>query len=333
MRDNIKFSIIIPVYNVQMYLEQCIRSVSEQTYEDYELILVDDGSTDQSGLLCDEYARKDKRICVIHQKNGGSSAARNRGIDAASGEYIIFLDSDDCWKEKDVLEKLYDRLRETNSDVLSFNYVKFQGNVFETPYFSQTGDMPANLKENETLNYLVQQNLWIACAWNKAIKKELFAENDLRFQVGITSEDIDWCLRLAIKAKSFDYINDAVVCYRQRRTSISNNMTAEKIDMLLNNIDVCLELLKDNAEKAQILRPYVAYQYGTALHHTAAMNKHKEYKGLIRQLEQKKYMLPWSKNRKLRMIHFADAIGGMKLVMFLLRLRQNKNSIKEKDER
>lgn len=333
MRESIKFSIIIPVYNVQVYLEQCIKSVLDQTYKDYELILIDDGSTDQSGVLCDAYGEKDSRIRVIHQNNGGLSAARNRGIQMAAGDYIIFLDSDDYWKDKDVLEKIYHRLRATNSDVLSFNYMKFQDNVFETPYFSQTGDMPANVKENDALNYLVQQNLWIACAWNKAIKRKLFAENNLKFQVGITSEDIDWCLRLAMKAKSFDYIDDVVVCYRQRATSISNSVTAEKIDMLLNNIDTCLELLKDDPEKAQILKPYVAYQYGTALHHTAAMKRHEEYKGLIQCLEQKKYMLQWSKNRKLRMIHFADAIGGMKLVMFLLRLRQNKNSIKEKDEK
>ena len=105
------FSLILPVYNVELYLKECIVSILKQTYTDYELILVDDGSTDGSGAICDEYAEKEKQIKVIHKANGGSSDARNAGIETAQGEYIIYLDSDDYIISDRFLEKLSEKLK------------------------------------------------------------------------------------------------------------------------------------------------------------------------------------------------------------------------------
>lgn len=117
MNEVPKISIIVPVYNVEKYLARCIDSILEQTFSDFECLLIDDGSPDCSGALCDEYAHKDNRIHVIHQKNAGVSAARNRGLDAARGEWICFVDSDD-WCAKDMLSLLYGAAFENDADVV-----------------------------------------------------------------------------------------------------------------------------------------------------------------------------------------------------------------------
>lgn len=322
MENNIKFSIIVPVYNVELYLEESIDSILGQTYKEYELLLIDDGSTDTSGVICDAYAKKDSRVRVFHQSNLGLSMARNTGIDNARGKYLIFLDSDDYWHDNRVLDKIDARLNMNHADVLSFNYVKFTEKAFEKPYFGHLNDMPIELPKKETLKYQIENDLWIPCAWNKVIKRILFDEKRLRFKPGITSEDIDWCLRLAFEANSFDYIADVIVCYRQRLTSISKHITVKKIDMLIDNIETCLELLKNSSGKAQILKPYISYQYGTAVYLLSTINRNSEYKRLLERLNKNKHILNWSKNYKIRMIRTINSIGGWNLVMLLLKLRE-----------
>ena len=143
-----KISIIIPVYNVETYIHKCIGSVLAQTYRNIEVILVDDGSPDNSGIICDEYAKKDKRVIVIHKKNGGLSDARNAGIDAATGDYIVFVDSDD-YIAPDMIEKLYETQKRNNADitVCGYRWVEFRCTIIiesviisvpltiELPYF------------------------------------------------------------------------------------------------------------------------------------------------------------------------------------------------------
>lgn len=322
MKNGFKFSIIVPVYNVELYLKKCIDSVLGQTYREYELILIDDGATDRSGVICDEFAEKDGRIRVIHQSNFGLSSARNKGIVSAKGDYLIFLDSDDYWRNDQVLDKINARLNMNHADVLSFNYVKFTEQAFEKPYFSQINDMPRGLSKKETLKYQIENDLWIACAWNKVVKRELFSEEKLRFRPGITSEDIDWCLRLALQADYFDYITDVVVCYRQRLTSISKHVTVNKIDMLINNIETCLDILEKNSDKAKLLRPYISYQYGTAVYLVSTIERNEEYKQLLGRLNKNKHVLKWSKNQKIRLLYSMNLVGGFNLVMLLLRLRE-----------
>src|SRR5699024_2471690 len=118
-------SIIVPVYQTEKYIEQCIESVLQQDLDDYELILVNDGSRDRSPVICDQYASQSNKICVIHKKNGGLSDARNTGIRAASGKYLLFLDSDDFWDDSRFLRKLKDRIEHQDCDVMKFHYKYF----------------------------------------------------------------------------------------------------------------------------------------------------------------------------------------------------------------
>lgn len=120
-----KFSIIIPCYKVEQYLHQCVDSVLAQTYEDYEVILVDDGSPDNSPAICDEYGKKTDKVKVIHKPNGGLSDARNAGLDVARGEFVLFLDSDDWWDDKEALHKIDTCIKKTGADIIIFGMKKY----------------------------------------------------------------------------------------------------------------------------------------------------------------------------------------------------------------
>lgn len=319
-----KISIIVPIYNVKEYLDTCISSVISQSYRDFEVILIDDGSTDGSGKLCDKWEQLDKRIRVIHQDNGGASIARNTGINMAQGDFLIFLDSDDYWKSEKFLYYVASRLKITNADVLCFNYEKIDKGKKSRAYFYKTEDMPAYLVKKDSLKYQMEHGLWIACAWNKVIRRELFGNGQLYFRPGTRSEDIDWCVRLALCTESFDYINFIGVCYRQRETSISRTITIGSIKELLMNVEHCMNILdkSDDNEKKIALRPYVAYQYGTALVYISKVSKEKEYGTFLEWAEQNKYVLEWSQNYKIRLLRMLEKWKDIRFVINLLRLRE-----------
>lgn len=318
----IKFSVIIPVYNVESFISECIDSVLCQNYTDYEVILIDDGSTDNSGQICDSYSAVNSRIKVIHQTNAGLSAARNTGIKNSSGDYIVFLDSDDYWKSNDVLSEINERLTMTDCDVLSFDYIKIRNNSLGKSYFENISCSPMETKDF-SIKYQVDSGVWIACAWNKVVRKSLFECGGLYFREGITSEDIDWCLRLALQAETFDYLNKVAVCYRQREDSISNNSTVAKTDILFDNIDYCLELLKNTSvEKTEAVKPFMGYQYGTAMYHVSAIADKIQYERLLKRLEKNKQLLYWSDNRKIKLLRMAYSIGGIRLIMMLLKIKE-----------
>lgn len=315
-----KFSIVIPVYQVEKYLDQCLESVITQSFRDFEVILVDDGSPDRSGAMCDEWAERDGRIKVVHQDNGGLSAARNAGIRNASGEYILFLDSDDWWADANVLGTVAEHLSKTDAEVLSFNYRKSYGDVLEPAYFPET--LPSS-ESAENLAQMLQNDRWVTGACNKAIRRSLLTENELYFRTGITSEDIDWTLRLALCAESFAFTNVCVFIYRQHASSISHSASPKKIECLCNNVRECVQLLEDaGPAKAELLKPFVAYQYGTLLHNVANLPASQRSKELMVSVKEMKWLLDCSDNGKVKLLRLCSRIGGLSGTMLMLRLRQ-----------
>ena len=143
-------SIILPIFNREEHLNQCVYSILNQTYKDYELILVDDGSIDKSAQMCDEYAEQDNRVIVIHKENGGLSDARNTGVKVAKGEYIFFIDSDDFLDDNQALEKIVNRLKNSNADVLNFGFKKYYANQDKGyNYFKIDKNMPIEYCKDE----------------------------------------------------------------------------------------------------------------------------------------------------------------------------------------
>ena len=147
MEHRMKISVVIPVYSVAKYLPECVNSVLNQSYEHIEIILVDDGSADESPAICEHYATSYPNVKVIHKENGGLSDARNQGIKSATGEYIAFLDGDDFWDDQEALVQLVERLNITGADVLNFCFKKyFEDTQEKIPYFSNVSAMPVALK-------------------------------------------------------------------------------------------------------------------------------------------------------------------------------------------
>lgn len=229
-----KFSIIVPCYKVEKYLSECIDSILTQTFTDYELILVDDGSPDRCPQICDEYAQKDVRVKVIHQSNGGLSCARNAGLSCSRGDYVVFIDSDDYLIEDTALEKI-DRKTTTKPDVIIYGYKKF----FESDsrFGASVCSFPEVKEENNPAEYL--DNLLISgtysgTAWCKVVRTDLLKNNHIEFKPGLISEDHDWYVQVMMKVKSFAAVNEALYVYRLRPGSISHG--GAKLNSLTDNL-------------------------------------------------------------------------------------------------
>ncbi len=217
--DEDTISVIVPVYNVSPYLRRCLDSITDQTYSNLEIVLVDDGSTDDSGSICEEYASKDERIRVIHQDNMGLSGARNTGIESASGKYLFFCDSADYLKN-DALEKMLHRLKRDHADVVAsgFTWV-YDDPSKEYPYGkSFTDDKPGSWSGHESVIQMMRSNNICTVAWNKLYKKNLF--EDIRFPLGVKNEDEATTYKLLYKAGMVSYIPEVLYNYYQRDESI-----------------------------------------------------------------------------------------------------------------
>lgn len=228
MENNFKISVIIPVYNVEKYLKRCLDSVISQSYKNLEIILIDDGSTDNSGVICDEYAEKDNRIVLIHKSNGGVSDARNSGLKIFTGDFIIFVDSDD-WIEKDFCEYIAKNM--LDSDMLLFNY-----------YVATTGKK--KLKKIFLRNYNVLKEKCLldlakskveSYVWNKAYKRQLF--KDIIFPQNRNYEDQAIMHALIYESEKIKYVNRAFYNYFQNNNSITHTVNLKNYkDYLYVNI-------------------------------------------------------------------------------------------------
>lgn len=225
-------SIIIPVYKVEKYLEKCIQSVINQTYENLQIILVDDGSPDNCGKICDEYAKKDHRIEVIHKSNGGLSDARNKGLEIAKGEYIGFVDSDD-YIESDMYEVLYNLLKQYNVDVSICNfYTVSQGKIA----IKNADNGIKEYNRIEILKEILLDNNIQSYAWNKLYKKELF--NEIKYPVGKKYEDIGTTFYVLEQCKKVVVTGSAEYFYLKREDSLVNDVTEGTI---LDYIDLIID--------------------------------------------------------------------------------------------
>lgn len=217
-QKNPLISVIVPIYNVEKYLRKCIESILLQHYKNLEVILVDDGSPDNCGAICDEYAKKDSRVRVIHKENGGLSSARNAGIDAAKGDYIGFIDSDDTI-ESFMYQKLMDSIlvNDTKISVCTFNYIFDDGKKLAKP----------NLGEDRKFDFyhaMIEMNshrLFDMGACTKLFSIDLF--NNIRFPEGKLSEDFYIMYKIFDKAQYVSYVATPCYNYFQRKNSITHN--------------------------------------------------------------------------------------------------------------
>lgn len=255
-----RFSIIIPIYKVEQFLRQCVDSVLAQTYENYEVILVDDGSPDGSPVICDEYAKKNDHIKVIHKPNGGLSDARNAGLDLAQGEYVMFLDSDDWWDDKDALRKIDASIKKSGADITIIGMKKYfsQENRFgdvRTP--KKCDKANSTLSQAQVLEQYMRSNIFVACACDKVVRRSLIEKDKQRFVKHQLGEDIEWCYKLLLKNPRIDVLEEAFYVYRQQvSTSITANVGVKNIECILDIINRYID-----ADASGLLHHYMANQY------------------------------------------------------------------------
>ena len=206
--NNPKISVIVPVYKAEAYLNRCVDSILAQTFKDFELILVDDGSPDKSGDICDEYALKDSRVCVFHKENGGVSSARQCGIDNACGEYTIHADPDD-WVEPTMLEELYAKAKEDDYDMVICDY--YEDNADKSTYIKQK---PSSLEPDIIVKELFE-NLHGSC-WNKLIRRSCYERYNVSFPLDLTcNEDLYVCVSLLKHPITVSYLPKSFYHYTQ----------------------------------------------------------------------------------------------------------------------
>lgn len=315
-----KVSFILPVYNVENYLHECINSIVCQTFKDFEILLVDDGSPDSSPTLCDEWAVKDSRIRVFHKRNGGSSDARNYGLRKALGEYVIFVDSDDYWLGSDYLEKLMRIVNTEDFDFLNFNcnyyYPEQQKHVKWNAY---NENILSTTSPSELLYQLQKQGMFPMSAWMKLIKRSFLIDNNIFFIKGLIGEDIPWMIDLMNKAKSIKFVNEYVYAYRQNSEgSITSTFTEKAFTDFVEIIESELSKVESrtfskNGKKA--LYSFLAYEYCILL---ASSVRYKDYKKKLRELRRFKWLLKYDKNPKVRITKISRYIIGYKLTAKLL---------------
>ncbi len=226
-----KLSIVIPIYNVEKYLSQCIDSILSQTYQNLEIILVDDGSNDNSGKIADKYAQKDSRIAVIHKQNGGLSDARNAGIEIATGEYIYFLDSDD-WLVPNAISTLFDFAIKNSCEIVqggfyyAYNdYLLYDNRkigIDQTPFVLNREIAMVELIKNEYIKNF---------AWGKLYRTSIVKK--YLFQKGKYFEDSYWQHHIVNEITNYGVIPTPLYYYRQRESSISGQFSIKSLDLLI----------------------------------------------------------------------------------------------------
>lgn len=312
-----RFSIIVPVYNVEKYLDECVQSVINQSFTDWELILVDDGSKDDSYKMCCEYAKNDSRIKAFSQSNGGASKARNNGIENARGEYLLFLDSDDFYNDCSTLKTLNNKLCEANSDVIIFGCTDFNMTTGEA-IVSRTGYDLALIGENDylkTMHYLLSNKLIPGGPTIFAFKRSIVNENNIRFKQGVQDEDYDFVLSTFINCKSISAINEPFYSYRKGRgDSVTGSSNIKMIYGIEYTLDKWLPICKsieNNTMKKDILN-YVAFIYSTGFVVCGRMDKTTRKKALTI-MKKYTFVLSYSYWKKTIITKYAIKLLGLNL--------------------
>lgn len=250
-----KISIIVPVYNAEKYLSECIESIINQLHSNIELILVNDGSKDNSGVICDEYAKKDNRIKVIHKKNEGVSIARNEGIKLASGKYIAFVDSDDL-VDKEIYTNMLTTINERNSDLVMCRYKKVFNNgkseLAEEPLYEGLYnknlifdklilDMIGNKQSN------MSQPLIMGSTWRCLYKKEIIDKYNIEFPVIKIAEDMLFHLSYLVVCEKVSVLNKPLYYYRYNEVSATKNYIDDLWKILMYQIELVENVLNKSA--------------------------------------------------------------------------------------
>lgn len=314
-------SVVIPLYNVEKYLEKCLDSILGQSFSDFEVILVNDGSGDNSGVICDAYAQKDSRVKVIHKENGGQAVARNTGATAAAGEYIVFLDSDDFLISDHFFEDIA-ALGE-KADVICCKFQKYfdSDGRFEPCSFSYV-----NAAAKETMDarlvQMVKDDAYFGMAWAKAVRKKLLTDNKIIFDAALVCEDMDWFYCVITAAKSLALIDVSHIAYRQREGSVTRTVKLKNVTDFIVTLEkwhAKTETLTISEDMRAALRGSLAKYYTNMLINYVRVEA-PEKKEFLHRIKKLGVLLDGGFSARPIMFKKAYKLVGLKGVLLFLRL-------------
>lgn len=315
------FSIILPIYNVEKYLKECVDSIQAQTFKDYEIILVDDGSKDSSPAICDELAEKDGRIKVIHKPNGGQSTARNMGLEKAEGKYVIYLDSDDFITSDSFFQDIYDKIQETDSDIVLYKYSKYFDDSKTLDKCTFTLDFAENITDSEEmLETLVKKDAYYGMAWVKAFRREMAIENGVVFDTNLVCEDMDWYFNLVLCAEKISAIDKSYIAYRQRAGSVTSTLKLRNLTDYIFTMEKWNEKIKssDMSEKKKNALMGALAKYYSNMFITYIRVKDSEKKKHVKRIKAISDILNYSQSTRPQQIKKVYKLVGFKGVTLML---------------
>jgi len=319
----VKLTIIIPVYNAKPYLERCFSELFSQNLEDSEIIVVDDGSTDGSGAICDSFCQGRANCFVIHKTNQGAASARNEGLRKSQGFFVTFLDSDDYLAKDGIshLKKCIDLKPDVDVFLLPYSKIAPSGGVI---YCENASKMPDSIQQNHeaALDYLVHQKRMVVGAWSLLLKRSFLFENSLFFVDGLLSEDVEWCPRVLAKAKvfsSFPWHDYYFYCIHDNSCShsgsVANIQAVQKTFFRLGN----------NCSNSETFGPDQNFVNGYLCNFFIFSNGSSVFlpkitlPGINRNFYQLRWILKYGRNSRCRFFRFLTCILGFRLSSWLLR--------------
>ena len=317
-----RFSIIIPIYKVEKYLRPCVDSVLQQTFRDFELILVDDGSPDSCPQICEAYAQQDERVRVIHKTNGGLADARNVGTELAQGEYVGYIDSDDYLIDTRVLERLNERIEARHPDIVHYKFVKWyesDGHIAPCRF-----DYRVDTEGKELADIyceLIDKDAYYNSAWSKVIRRQLLVDNQITFEKGIVGEDNEWYYHVVMAADRLELIDEPLYVYRQRAGSITKTLTVKNLRDQLHVLCKWETLLRHRGDekRCRVVWGSLAKQYCSAVIIYAGL---KDVEAFYPELKRMAYMLRSSRNRRVVVFRWLRRLLGLRGLITMLRLLQ-----------
>ena len=314
-----KFSIILPIYNVEKYLRPCVESILSQSFTDYEIILVDDGSKDSSPQICDEYSDKYDFIKTVHKINGGLSDARNVGLKHALGDYIFFIDSDDYLIDDSALAKINNAL-DDNQDVVAFKFIQWyeKSNTLSTCSFKYDIEFRGNSAAKVYLD-LIDKDAYYNSAWSKVIKRSVLINNNIEFEKGLLGEDNDWYYKVVAHVKTLALIDEPLYVYRQREGSITKTYKDKNLKHLLWIIEKWAKYVEDGelTENKMVIRNSLAKQYCHAILGYSSLKKSKVFYEKLKKFD---YLLQYSNTPRVKRFRLMYKFLGLKGTIGVLRL-------------
>lgn len=327
-----KFSFIIPVYNTSAFLERCVQSILNQTYTNFEIILVNDGSTDQSPELCDQLAAQDSRITVLHQTNQGLPIARNKGLEQAAADYILFTDSDDYYEGKTRLEEIAAQLSKNPVDLLFFDFYIEKQDAKRKLSCQLEADFFKTNSTTAIIKRLIEKDYLMRSAWSKVIKHSLLLEQQIKFMAVQPAEDTIFTADLLRSAKSIDWFKTPFYVYVKHDSSLSskrlNLKQIEDSGKMLQKAMENAEKISDNELKSAYLA-FLTYPYAVLLGQAKELasrdkDNRKALKNQLKNLQAYQDLLKFNLNPRIKKVVLAYRYLGYKPTVFLLGLQMTR---------